>query len=126
MVKGGSSEAPRDALDSSKEMLKPLRDLIVVEHVQETQVRGIHLPAMALDYFNTGGPKTYRVVAVGPGRTTRKGKFVPSEIAPGDKLIVYSPTTGPELMDDGKFLIRDLSMVLAVIPVQRTPPAVPS
>lgn len=101
-------------------MVKPLRDSILCEHVQETSIRGIHLPAMALDYWNTGGVKTYRVVAVGPGRTTRKGKFVPSEVAPGDKLIVYSPTTGPELMDDGKFLIRDLSMVLAVIPVQRS------
>ena len=103
------------------EMIKPLRDSILCEHVQDTQVRGIHLPAMAMDYHNTGGPKTYRVVAVGPGRTTRKGAFVPSENAPGDKLIVYSPTTGPELMEDGKFLIRDLSMVLAVIPVQNLP-----
>lgn len=101
--------------------MKPLKDFILCEHCQETVIRGIHLPHQALDYWNSGGPKTYRVLAVGPGRTTRKGVFIPSEISPGDKLIVYSPTTGPTLLDNGKFLIRDLSMVLAVIPVQNQP-----
>ena len=77
------------------------------------------MPESARDFHNNDSINMFRVIAAGPGRTTRKGAFIPNEIKPGDNVIVDSRQSGrPEELGDGKFLIRDLSCVLAVVPMQ--------
>lgn len=67
---------------------------------------GIHLPAIALDDFNTGGPKEYRVLQVSPLIT---------EFKPGDRVICRSYTTGAAEVEPGKFVMPE-EMVIAVLP----------
>ncbi len=77
----------------------------------------IMLPPILVDDYNTGGPKEYEVIAVGPGRRNRRGDTVPVEFSPGDRVICHSYTTGVTELDDGRMVITD-DMVIAVIPVQ--------
>lgn len=45
--------------------------------------------------------KRYRVVAVGPGRRTKRGVLVPPECAPGDNCIVEMDLAGSRPIEDG-------------------------
>jgi len=83
---------------------------------------GILLPDIALDDLNTGGPKEYEVLAVGPGRRNRSGDPVPVEFAPGDRVICQSYFTGAHEMPDGTFIISD-DMIMLVVPRQHAPEA---
>jgi co-chaperonin GroES (HSP10) len=67
------------------------------------------------DDFNTGGPKLYTVLAVGPGRRTKRGLVVPLPIQPGDRVLCHSYTEGPvDLADDTKIITGE--QVLAIFP----------
>lgn len=101
-------------------MMKPLSNHIIVKRVkQPTAAVGgmILLPPILVDDYNTGGPKEYEVLAVGPGRRNRKAITVPVECQPGDRVICHSYTTGVTELDDGHMVITD-DMIIAVIPVQ--------
>lgn len=99
--------------------MRLLRDNILVERVKpETNPNStIVIPQMVLDDLNTGGPKEFRVLAVGPGRSNKKGLTVPLECVPGDRIICQSWTTGPVEASPGKFVIS-ADMILAVIPIR--------
>ena len=98
-----------------------LSNHILVERVKRptaSTTGAILLPPIAQDDFNTGGPKEYRVLAVGPGRRNRKGVLFPCECSPGDRVICHSYTEGATILDDGRMVITD-DMIMAVIPVQK-------
>jgi chaperonin GroES len=98
-----------------------LGNKVLVERVKRataTTKTGILLPESALDDFNTGGPKEYLVLAVGPGRRNRKGVLTCVEFSPGDRVICHSYTTGAHELPDGRMVITD-DMVMAVIPMQK-------
>lgn len=100
--------------------MKLLGNHILVERVKRetaSTTGGILLPPIAMDDYNTGGLKEYRVLGVGPGRINRGGTTVPVECAPGDRVICHSFTQGAEVLDDGRMVITD-AMILAVIPAQ--------
>lgn len=100
--------------------MKLLNNHILVERVKRSSAvsrGGIRFPEICVDDFNTGGPKEFRVLAVGPGRRNRKGILFPVECSPGDRVICHSYTTGATEVGDSKLVITD-DMILAVIPVQ--------
>lgn len=100
--------------------MKPVSNHLIVEWIPTLKVGAIHMPEMAIDYNNTDSVKMFKVVASGPGRTTRKGVFIPSEINPGDNVIIDSRTSGrPQEMGGNRFFIKNPDQaVIAVCPRQ--------
>lgn len=100
--------------------MKLLGDRVLARVEIQEKIGMIHLPATAQDYYNTGGPKVFKVVAVGTGRTTKKGVTIPIPIEPGDKVLCHSFTAAPQEsgLDDGSFFITT-DQILAVIPMQK-------
>jgi co-chaperonin GroES (HSP10) len=97
-------------------MIIPLGNHLLVRRPEVIKTTGlIHLPPVAQDDNNTGGPKEVIVLAVGPGRRNRKGVVAPIEAKPGDRCIIHSYTTGPQPLPDGSLIITD-DQILAVIP----------
>jgi len=103
--------------------MKPTSNHLIVQWLPVRKVGSIFMPEMTKDYHNSDSVKMFRVLASGPGRTTRKGVFIPSEIQPGDNIIIDSRVTGrPQELGDGKFFIKDSEKsVLAVVPRQAAP-----
>jgi len=100
--------------------MKLLSDNILVEPiVEETSRGGIFIPESVRSEFNSG-PKLFRVVAVGPGRRTKKGELLPMEVEIGDSVLVHSYTDGPVPFDDKHRLIRK-EYVLLVFPSKPNP-----
>lgn len=100
--------------------MRLLSNYILAERIKPTTALtdgGIYLPPIALDDLNTGGPKHFGVLAVGPGRRNRKGRVLPLECQPGDRVICESFTKGVIELKDGTCILSD-DMVLAVIPRQ--------
>lgn len=78
------------------------------------------MPASASDYHNNDSVNMFRVLSAGPGRTTRKGAFIPNEINPGDNVIVDARISGrPQELGDGTYMISDPDKaVIAIVPAQ--------
>lgn len=91
---------------------RPLHDRIVVRRVDEDERSpgGIIIPDTAQEKPNTG-----EVVAVGPGARDEKGKVVPPDVKPKDKIL-FGKWSGNETRIDGEdLLIMNESDVMAVI-----------
>jgi len=92
--------------------LKPLADRVVVEPVEkeEKTPSGIILPETAKEK-----PQEGVVIAVGPGRRDEDGKYIPMDVAEGDKVL-FAKYAGTEVkIDDKKLLILKESDILAII-----------
>ena len=78
--------------------LKPLGDRILVEAIEEKEVKkgGIIIPDTAKEK-----PQEGIVVALGTGKTDDNGKKVPFEVKKGDRVLV-SKYGGTEIKVDGK------------------------
>lgn len=99
--------------------MKLLGNRILIKPIPQLQIGLIQFPAACENQANVGGVKLHKVLAVGPGRRTRKGVAIPIECAPGDNIICHSYTDGPQdyHLPDGQLVIT-ADQVLAVIPVQ--------
>jgi co-chaperonin GroES (HSP10) len=98
-----------------KSIKKLLGNRFLAQRVNPPTTRGgIYLPEIVRDDLNTGGPKEWLVLAVGPG-TRCKGRMLPIEFGPGDRVICHSYTQGPVPMDDGSAVLT-ADQVLCVIP----------
>lgn len=92
--------------------MRPLRDRILVERVEETEQRvgGIIIPDTAKEK-----PQQGRVVAVGKGRVNDKGDVFPLDVKPGD-TVLFGKYSGTEIKIDGKeYLIVREDEVLGVL-----------
>ena len=92
--------------------IKPLGDRVLVEAVEEKEVKkgGIIIPDTAKEK-----PMESVVVALGTGKTDDNGKKVPFEVKKGDRVLV-SKYGGTEIkLDDRKLLILKESDVLAIV-----------
>jgi chaperonin GroES len=92
--------------------MRPLRDRIVVERIeeQEQRVGGIIVPDTAKEK-----PQQGRVVAVGTGRVNDKGDVFPLDVAAGD-VVLFGKYGGSEIKIDGKeYLILREEEVLGVV-----------
>jgi chaperonin GroES len=92
--------------------VKPLGDRILVEAVEEKEVKkgGIIIPDSAKEK-----PMESLVVALGTGKTDDNGKKVPFEVKKGDRVLV-SKYGGTEIKLDGKeYKILGADDILAII-----------
>lgn len=88
---------------------------VLVEPELSKQTGMIHLTKSLQFSMNLGKPRVWRVLAVGPGRVTRKGTLIPVECEPGDRVITHSYTEGPVDLEDGKCVITS-DQIIAVLP----------
>jgi chaperonin GroES len=92
--------------------VRPLRDRILVERVEEAEQRsigGIIIPDTAREK-----PQQGRVVAVGKGRVNDKGEVFPLDVKTGD-TILFGKYAGSEIKIEGKeYLIIREDEVLGV------------
>jgi chaperonin GroES len=105
---------PRGNLGFKVSIMKvePLGDKVLVRRLQaaEKTAGGIVLPGSAQDKPTEG-----RVLSVGPGRTTRSGQRVKSQVSDGDR-VVFSSWSGTEITLDGtEVLILSEDDILAII-----------
>ena len=92
--------------------LKPLGDRVLVEPVEEKEVKkgGIIIPDTAKEKPTEG-----TVVALGTGKTDDNGKKVPFEVKKGDRVLI-SKYGGTEIKLDGKeYKILNSDDILAVV-----------
>ncbi len=92
--------------------IKPLGDRIVVERIEEEEVKkgGIIIPDTAKEK-----PQKGKVLAVGPGRKTDDGKIIPMDINVGD-IVIFSKYAGTEIeIGDQKLLIMREDEVLGIV-----------
>jgi len=92
--------------------LKPLGDRVLVEPVEEKEVKkgGIIIPDTAKEKPTEG-----IVIALGTGKTDDDGKKVPFEVKKGDRVLV-SKYGGTEIKLDGKeYKILNSDDILGVI-----------
>lgn len=93
-------------------ILQPLHDKIVVELIETESVTagGIVIPDAA-----TEKPSQGTVSAVGPGRHTEKGDFIPTTVKVGDRVL-FSKTAGQQIkVGDDIFHVFTEDQIIAVI-----------
>ena len=92
--------------------IRPLHDRILVERVEEQEVRrgGIIIPDTAKEK-----PQEGKVVAVGNGKVSEDGKKIPLDVKAGDKIL-FGKYSGSEVkIDDKEYLILREEDVLAIL-----------
>ena len=92
--------------------LKPLGDRVLVEPVEEQEVKkgGIIIPDTAKEK-----PTEAKVVALGTGRKDDDGKAVPFEVKKGD-VVLISKYGGTDVKVDGKeYKILNSDDILAIV-----------
>jgi len=92
--------------------LEPMSDRIVVQvyKADEMTPGGIHIPNTAQEK-----PQMAVVIAVGPGRETEGGRFIPTTLKKGDKILFGKHTGCGQIVDGQKYLILRESDVLAKV-----------
>jgi chaperonin GroES len=92
--------------------VRPLRDRILVERLEEAEqktIGGIIIPDTAKEK-----PQQGKVIAVGKGRVNDKGEVFPLDVKTGD-TILFGKYAGTEIKIDGKeYLIIREDEVLGV------------
>lgn len=96
--------------------MKPLSNHIIAKHLPyRIPQGGILIPEAAQETMMQGDTKVYEVLAVGPGKLNAKGRRIPIECQPGDRIISKVYGSGPELLSDGNYIMTD-DMIMAVVP----------
>ena len=92
--------------------VRPLNDQIIVERVEseEKTAGGIIIPETAKEK-----PREGKVIAVGSGRLNSKGKRLPMEVKPGQRIF-FERYAGTEIKIDGEdYLMMREDDVLCVV-----------
>ena len=92
--------------------IRPLHDRILVERLEEQEVRkgGIIIPDTAKEK-----PQEGKVIAAGAGKVGDDGKKIPLDVKAGDKIL-FGKYSGSEVkIDDKEYLILRVEDVLAIL-----------
>jgi chaperonin GroES len=92
--------------------LQPLHDRIVVQRIEEGEVRrgGLIIPDSAKEK-----PQEGKVLAVGKGTVTEGGKKIPLDVKAGDRVL-FGKYSGNEVTLDGEeYLIMKEDDVLGIL-----------
>ena len=92
--------------------IRPLHDRLLVERLEEKEVKkgGIIIPDTAKEK-----PQEAKVIAVGNGKVTDKGKKIPLDVKAGEKIL-FGKYSGSEVkIDDKEYLILREEDVLAIL-----------
>ena len=91
---------------------RPLHDRVVVRRIEEDErsAGGIIIPDTAKEK-----PMEGEVIAVGPGGRDDKGKLIPIDVKPGDRVL-FGKWSGTEVRIDGEeLLIMKESDIMGVL-----------
>ncbi len=93
--------------------IKPLSDHILIEPIKEEEKTkmGILLPETA----EKERPEQGKVIAVGPGKKDKTGKFIPLEVKVGDKVLFTKYGSNEIKIDDKEYLIAKEEYILAIL-----------
>lgn len=93
--------------------IKPLSNNILIEPIkdEEKTKTGILLPETA----EKERPEQGMVIAVGPGKRGKEGKFMPMDIKPGDKVLFTKYGPNEIKINDKDYLIAKEEDILAII-----------
>jgi chaperonin GroES len=92
--------------------VRPLHDRILVERLEEQEVRrgGIIIPDTAKEK-----PQEGKVIAVGTGKVGDDGKKIPLDVKAGNKIL-FGKYSGSEVkVEDKEYLIMREEDVLAIL-----------
>ncbi len=92
--------------------IRPLNDKILVQRVEEEEKTsgGIIIPDTAKEK-----PQEGKIIAVGPGKTDKKGRRVPPEVKAGDHIL-FAVYAGTEIKIDGvEHLIMQEDDILGIV-----------
>jgi len=92
--------------------IRPLHDRILVERLEEQEVKkgGIIIPDTAKEK-----PQEAKVIAIGTGKVTEEGKKLPLDVKVGDRIL-FGKYSGSEVtIDDKEYLIMREEDVLAIL-----------
>ena len=92
--------------------IKPISDHILIEPIKEEKTKtGILLP----DTAEKERPEQGKIIAVGPGKKDKQGKFIPLEVKPGDKVLFTKYGPSEIKVDDKEYLIAKEEDILAIL-----------
>ena len=93
--------------------IKPLSDHILIEPIKEEEKTktGILLPATA----EKERPEQGRIIAVGPGKRTKDGKYIPLEVKPGQKVLFTKYGPNEIKVNNKEYLIAKEEDILAIL-----------
>ena len=97
---------------SPKTTLHPLHDRVLIQRIEETEVRrgGLIIPDSAKEK-----PQEGKVLAVGKGTVNEDGKKTPLDLKAGDRVL-FGKYSGSEVTLNGEeYLIMKEEDVLAII-----------
>lgn len=93
--------------------IKPLSNNVLIEPIKEEEKTktGILLPETA----ERESPEQGKVIAVGPGKKDKSGKFIPLEIEPGQKVLFTKYGPNEIKVEDKEYLIAKEEDILAIL-----------
>jgi chaperonin GroES len=93
--------------------IKPLSNNILIEPLKPEQKTkaGILLPETA----EKERPEQGKVIAVGPGKRTSQGKFIPLGVKPGQKVLFTKYGPNEIKINEKEYLIAKEEDILAII-----------
>ena len=93
--------------------IKPLSNHVLIEPIKEEEKTktGIVLPETA----ERERPEQGKVIATGPGKKDKTGKFVPLEIQPGQKVLFTKYGPNEIKVEDKEYLIAKEEDILAIL-----------
>ncbi len=93
--------------------IKPLADYILIEPIKEEEKTktGILLPETA----EKERPEQGRIIACGPGKKDKAGKFILLEVKPGDKVLFTKYGPNEIKVEDKEYLIAKEEDILAIL-----------
>ena len=93
--------------------IKPLSNHVLIEPIKEEEKTktGILLPETA----ERERPEQGKVIATGPGKKDKTGKFVPLEIQPGQKVLFTKYGPNEIKVEDKEYLIAKEEDILAIL-----------
>ena len=93
--------------------IRPLSDHILIEPIKEEEKTktGILLP----DTAEKERPEQGKVIACGPGKKDKTGKFILLEVKPGDKVLFTKYGPNEIKVSDKEYLIAKEEDILAIL-----------
>lgn len=93
--------------------IKPLSNHILIEPIKEEEKTkaGILLP----DTAEKERPEQGKVIACGPGKKDKTGKFIPLEVKPGNRVLFTKYGPNEIKVNDKEYLIAKEEDILAIL-----------
>jgi len=92
--------------------LNPLADWVVAEQEEAVTktASGLYLPDKAAEK-----PQIAKVVKIGPGKTGKDGKTIPTTVKPGDRIVYKSYSTTEVKVGDKEYILVKEEDILATV-----------